>query len=156
MKKIGFTIGKFAPFHKGHEYLINTALKEMDEVYVVVYDTNILDISTEKRAGWIKKTFPKVNILYAHNPPSKIGLDVESVNTQMEYLNNIIQNIPVTHFYNSEEYGKYVAKYLNIAERNIDMKRDTVKICATDIRQDIDNKKEFLSEIVYNDLKNIN
>ena len=27
-KKIGFTIGKFAPFHKGHEYLIETALKE--------------------------------------------------------------------------------------------------------------------------------
>ena len=23
-KKIGFTIGKFAPFHKGHQYLIET------------------------------------------------------------------------------------------------------------------------------------
>ena len=28
MKKIGFTIGKFAPFHKGHEYLIKTALEQ--------------------------------------------------------------------------------------------------------------------------------
>ena len=29
-KKVGFTIGKFAPLHKGHQYLIETALKEMD------------------------------------------------------------------------------------------------------------------------------
>ena len=28
MLKRGFTIGKFAPFHKGHEYVIKTALKE--------------------------------------------------------------------------------------------------------------------------------
>lgn len=25
-KKIGFTIGKFAPLHKGHQFLIETAL----------------------------------------------------------------------------------------------------------------------------------
>ena len=43
-KKVGFTIGKFAPFHKGHEYLIETALKDMDEFYVVVYDTPELNI----------------------------------------------------------------------------------------------------------------
>ena len=141
--------------NKGHEYLIESALKEMDEVYVVVYDTDILEIPSEKRGEWIKKIFPDVNILYAHNPPSKIGLDVESVNIQMEYLSKIMQNIPVTHFYNSEEYGKYVADYLNIIERNIDMQRDMVKICATDIRGDIESKKDFLSKIVYNDLKNI-
>ena len=41
MKKIGFTIGKFAPWHKGHQFLIETALKEMDEFYVVIYDTNV-------------------------------------------------------------------------------------------------------------------
>ena len=27
-KKIGFTIGKFAPLHKGHQLLIETAIKE--------------------------------------------------------------------------------------------------------------------------------
>ena len=29
MKKRGLTLGKFAPFHKGHEYLIETALEEV-------------------------------------------------------------------------------------------------------------------------------
>ena len=43
-KKVGFTIGKFAPLHKGHQYLIETALKEMDKMIVVVYDTDLIDI----------------------------------------------------------------------------------------------------------------
>ena len=30
MEKIGFTIGKFAPLHKGHQLLLETALKELD------------------------------------------------------------------------------------------------------------------------------
>ena len=49
MLKRGFTIGKFAPFHKGHEYVIKTALKDMDEFYVIVYnvfDINCLHVST--------------------------------------------------------------------------------------------------------------
>ena len=65
MKKIGFTIGKFAPLHKGHQFLIETALKEMDEFYVVIYDTNVINIDVKKRAGWIKKLYPKVKIIYA-------------------------------------------------------------------------------------------
>ena len=48
MKKIGFTIGKFAPLHKGHQFLIETALKEMDEFYVVIYDTNVINIDVKK------------------------------------------------------------------------------------------------------------
>ena len=53
MEKIGFTIGKFAPLHKGHEYLIETALREMEKFIVVVYDTDLINISTERRGKWI-------------------------------------------------------------------------------------------------------
>ena len=55
-KNIGFTIGKFAPLHKGHQLLIETGLKEMDEFFVVVYDTDVTNIDVEKRAQWIKKS----------------------------------------------------------------------------------------------------
>lgn len=33
----GLVLGKFAPLHKGHEYLIETALREMDRVTVMIY-----------------------------------------------------------------------------------------------------------------------
>ena len=98
-KNIGFTIGKFAPLHKGHQLLIETAIKEMDEVYCVVYDTEIIDINVEQRAKWIKKLYPNVNIIFAYDSPKQYGLDKKSVDIQMKYLTSIIKDIPVTHFY---------------------------------------------------------
>jgi cytidyltransferase-like protein len=152
-KKIGFTIGKFAPLHKGHQFLIETALKEMDEFYVVVYETDKININIEKRAEWIKTLYPNVNILYAEKPPMKYGIDGESVKIQMEYLSKIIKDIKLTHFYSSEVYGKYVAEYLNIENRQIDKERINYNISATKILKNIEQSKEWLNEIVYNDLK---
>ena len=77
--KVGFTIGKFAPLHKGHQYLIEKGIKEMDKFYVVVYETKLIKNTLEERAKWIKDIYPEVEILYAKNPPSKYGLDKESV-----------------------------------------------------------------------------
>ena len=122
-KNIGFTIGKFAPLHKGHQLLIETALKEMDEVYVVVYDTDIIDINVEKRANWIKQLYPNIHIIYAYDSPKQYGLDKESVKIQMNYLSELIKDIPVTHFYSSELYGEKVAEYLNIENRMIDYEK---------------------------------
>ena len=74
-QKIGFTIGKFAPLHKGHQYLIETAIKEMDEFIIVIYETDKIEIPIEKRANWIKLLYPNVKIIYAYNPPEQYGLD---------------------------------------------------------------------------------
>ena len=63
MMKIGFTIGKFAPLHKGHQYLIEKGLKEMDKFYVIIYETKVTPIPIETRANWIKQIYPDVNII---------------------------------------------------------------------------------------------
>lgn len=156
MKKIGFTIGKFAPLHKGHQFLIETALKEMDEFYVVIYDTNVINIDVKKRAGWIKKLYPEVKIIYAYNSPKQYGLDSESVNIQMEYLSKIIKDIPVTHFYSSELYGEKVAEYLHIENRLVDFNRTQYPINATKIRENYNQGIKYLEEFVYKDLEENN
>lgn len=156
MKKIGFTIGKFAPLHKGHQFLIETALKEMDEFYVVIYDTNVINIDVKKRAGWIKKLYPKVKIIYAYNSPKQYGLDSESVNIQMEYLSKIIKDIPVTHFYSSELYGEKVAEYLHIENKLVDFNRTQYPINATKIRENYNQGIKYLEEFVYKDLEENN
>ena len=51
LKKTGLTLGKFAPLHKGHQYLIETALAEMDEVVVMIYATEVTDIPLNVRAA---------------------------------------------------------------------------------------------------------
>ncbi len=155
-EKIGFTIGKFAPLHKGHQFLIETALKEMDKMIVVVYDTDVIDIPTEKRANWIKKLYPNVEIKYAHNPPSQYGLDEKSVNIQMKYLTKIMEGEKPTHFYSSEKYGASVAKYMNLVDRQVDNERKNVPIKATIVRENIDENKKWLENSIYFDCKNYN
>ena len=153
MKKVGFTIGKFAPLHKGHQYLIETAMKEMDEFYIVVYDTDIIKNPVEERADWIRKLYPKAHIIYAFNSPKQYGLDKESVNIQMEYLSKLIKGIPVTHFYSSEPYGEKVAEYLNINNRIVDKERITVPISAKKIRKDSNTNSKYLEGFVYKEFK---
>ena len=151
--KIGFTIGKFAPLHKGHHYLIEKGIKEMDEFYVLVYETNVIDIPVEQRANWIKQLYPEVKILLAKNPPAQYGLDEESIKIQMDYLKNIIKDIPVTHFYNSEPYGKFVARDLHIEEVQVDRKREKYAISGTKIRKNVKENKAYIEEIVYEEIK---
>ena len=153
--KIGFTIGKFAPLHKGHQYLIEKGLKEMDEFYVIVYDTNVIDISTEQRAKWIKEIYPKAKIIYAKNPPSQYGLDEKSVKIQTDYLKKLVKEIPVTHFYNSEPYGKFVARDLDIQEVQVDRNREKYMISATKLRNNLEENRKYLNNIVYEDIKEI-
>lgn len=150
-KNIGFTIGKFAPLHKGHQYLIETALNEMDEMYVVIYDTDITKVSIQKRAKWLKRLYPQVHIIYAFNSPKKYGLDEESVNIQMNYLYNLIKDVPVTHFYCSELYGKKVADFLNIKNRIIDLKRKKIPITAEEIRKNYYKNSNYLEDFILQD-----
>ena len=142
-KKIGFTIGKFAPFHKGHAYLIETALKEMDEFYVVVYDTPEFNIDIDTKINWITKKFPSVKILKAYNSPKQIGLDEKSVEIQMNYLSNIVKDIDVGYFYSSEDYGKCVSDYMKIENRLVDKERINYPISGTRLRENVKLQNEW-------------
>lgn len=153
MEKVGFTIGKFAPLHKGHQYLIETALKEMDKFYVVIYDTDVTKIPIEIRAGWIKKLYPQVEILYAKNSPKEYGLDKKSVKIQMNYLTPIVQSLKCTHFYSSEKYGEKVAKYLNIIDRRVDEKREKIPVRGSNIRENVEKNKENVENFIIQDIK---
>jgi len=152
--KTGFTIGKFAPFHKGHEFLIETALNEVDELYVVVYDTPKLDIDIDTKINWIKDRYPGVKIIKAFDSPKQYGLDQDSVKVQMEYLEKQLGNVKPNVFYSSELYGEEVAKWMNIPHRMVDLERKNVPIGASKIRKDVEGNKQFLNDEVYSDLIN--
>lgn len=152
-KKIGFTIGKFAPLHKGHQYMIELMLKEMDSVIVVVYDTDVIRVPVNVRANWIKSLYPKVEVLLAYDSPKQYGLDEKSVSIQMKYLLGILGDIKPTHFYSSEPYGASVAQYMNIVDRRVDNLKEIMPISATVIRSDIEVNKKWIDTIVYEDLK---
>ena len=128
----------------------------MDEVYVVIYDTNIIDIDVKKRAEWIKSKYPNVKIIYAYNSPKQYGLDDKSVKIQMEYLSELIKDVEVTHFYSSELYGEKVSEYLNIENRIVDLNRKTIPISASKIRNNYEENSRYIEDFVMTDIKSVN
>lgn len=56
--KNGFVVGKFAPFHNGHKYLIDTALSQCEHVFVLSYTSQKFpkcDAAT--RRHWLETTY---------------------------------------------------------------------------------------------------
>ena len=52
-----FVFGKFLPFHKGHEAIINFALTKCDFLTVLVCCSDKENITAMTRQKWIEKTF---------------------------------------------------------------------------------------------------
>ena len=123
----------------------------MDEFYAIIYETDVTSVPIETRANWIKQIYPKVKLIYAKNPPKQYGLDEESIKIQTDYLKEMTKGIKVTHFYNSEPYGKFVARDLQIEEVQVDRERQKYPISGTDIRNSIEQSKGNIEEIVYQD-----
>ena len=84
--KRGFTLGKFAPFHRGHQMLIETALAEVDELVVMVYATDLINVPLQVRAGWIQRLYPTVRIIEAWDGPAGSENHPEIRREQEEYI----------------------------------------------------------------------
>lgn len=153
MKKTGFTLGKFAPLHKGHQYMIETALKEMDEVIVMIYDTDVTKIPLTVRAGWIRELYPQVKVIEAWDgPEGHHPYNREYEIKEEEYILKMLAGKKITHFYSSEYYGEHVSRALGAVDRRVDNERKIVPVSATVIRENPFKYREYLSDIVYRDM----
>ena len=74
---------------------------------------------------------------------------------QTDYIKKLVKDIPVTHFYNSEPYGKFVARDLNVQEVQVDRNREHYTISATKLRNHLEENKKYLEETVYKEVKSI-
>ena len=149
-KKIGFTLGKYSPLHRGHQFAIETALSEMDEVYVVVYpspETTTIPLRT--RADWIGTLYPAAKVVEAFDGPTEVGDSPEIVRRHNEYLARILIGVNVTHFYSSEFYGEYVAKAFGAVNRLVDPQRKVFPVSGSLARKD---PFKYIHPVVYRDL----
>lgn len=152
MKKVGLTLGKFAPLHSGHNFMIETALEEMDELIILIYDTSVTKIPLSVRSSWIKKLYPSVTIIEGWDGPDGYSNDREFEILQEQYILRVLNGRTVTHFYSSEFYGEHVSKALGAVDRRIDEAREAVPISASMIREKPFKYREFISDVVYSDL----
>jgi HTH-type transcriptional repressor of NAD biosynthesis genes len=154
MKKThGLTLGKFAPLHKGHQLVIETALAEMDEVSVIVYDApETTPIPLNIRSNWIRKLYPQVKVIDAWDGPTEVGDTPEIKRRHEKYIIEQLKVSGITHFYSSEFYGEHMSSSLGAVNRLVNSSRNVVPISGTKVRQNPFLYREYISPIVYRDL----
>jgi NadR type nicotinamide-nucleotide adenylyltransferase len=150
--KRGLTLGKYAPFHRGHQLVIETALAEMDEVQVVIYDAPETHIPLSVRAAWIRSLYPQVEVIEARNGPTAVGYSAEIKRIHERYLIDTLKIEGITHFYSSEPYGEHMSAALGAVDRRVDEQRKTVPISATQIRENPYALRSFVDPVVYRNL----
>ena len=152
-KTRGLTLGKFAPLHKGHQLVIETALREMDEVIAIIYDCpETTDVPLPVRANWLRTLYPSIQVVEAWDGPLEVGDTEEIRKTHEDYILNQLNVRGVTHFYSSEFYGDHMSRALGAINRVVDSNRSIVPVSATEIRKDPFAFRSFLDPIVYRDL----
>jgi HTH-type transcriptional regulator, transcriptional repressor of NAD biosynthesis genes len=152
-KTRGLTLGKFAPLHKGHQLVIETALRETDEVMAIIYDCpETTDVPLPVRANWLRTLYPSIQVVEAWDGPLEVGDTDEIRKTHENYILNQLKIRDVTHFYSSEFYGEHMSRALGAVNRVVDNDRSVVPVSATDIRKDPFAFRSFLHPLVYKDL----
>ena len=149
----GLVLGKFAPLHKGHQWLIETALAENDRVVVMVYDApDVTSVPLTVRARWIQALYPSVQIVEAWDGPMEVG-DTPAIRQMHEnYLVRVLADEEITNFYSSEFYGEHASRALGAKDRRIDPDRRRFPVSGTVIRDDPYANRAYLDPVVYRDL----
>lgn len=147
------TLGKFAPLHRGHQLVIETALAEVDRVIVLIYDApEQTTVPLPVRADWIRQIYPQVEVQLAWDGPMEVGHSPEIIRRHDDYLRRRFRNHHITHFFSSEFYGEHVSSALGCVDRRVDSPRVQVPISATAIRANTYEHREYLPPVVYRDL----
>jgi HTH-type transcriptional repressor of NAD biosynthesis genes len=149
----GLTLGKFAPLHHGHQHLIDTALAEVDELVVIIYDApETTNIPLSVRAGWLRRLYPQVEVIEAWDGPTEVGDAPEIRQSHERYIIERLQIGGITHFYSSEFYGDHMSRALGAVDRRVDPPRAAVPISGSQVRADPYAWRAFVHPLVYRDL----
>lgn len=149
----GFVFGKYLPFHNGHKALIDFALSKCEFLYVVICASNQENIDVELRATWIKQTYlniPNIKIIQVeYNEEILPSTSKTSIDASRAWSEKFLEVLPqIDLIITSEEYGKYVADFMDIVHLPFDKQRNNVPISATQIRNSLYQNWNFLPDAV--------
>lgn len=149
----GLIFGKYLPFHNGHKALIEFALTQCDELFAVVCCSNKETMSATLRRQWIEETFPdseQLQVIELHYDEDELpNTSVSSRGVSRVWADKFLRTVPpVDVVITSEDYGDYVAEYMDIRHIPFDKKRIQVPTSATTIRNDVLANWAFLPPAV--------
>ncbi len=132
------------PLHNGHLYLIESAIKQVDELIILVCSIQKEPISGELRYQWMKEAVPNAKVVhvtdevpsYPHEHPDFWAIWTKLLKREIDPKTEV--------FFSSEDYGDEVAERLGIEHVLIDQQRKIVPISATEIRKKPLKNWEFI------------
>ena len=131
--KRGVVVGKFYPPHNGHHHLINTGIKNCDELTVIVCARKDQSIPGELRMKWIKEIHPKAKVILADDYIPEDQSPEDYSKAWADYTIKLLGFVPDVAF-TSEEYGERWSKYMGCKHFLVDIKRETIPCSGTMIR----------------------
>ncbi len=144
----GLILGKFYPFHKGHEYLIQEASQRCTNLTVLVCSLLRENIQGKLRYEWVKKTFPSVNVIHV------IDENPQYPEEHPDFWNIWKATIKRVHperidiLFTSEYYGEPLSRVLGCKHECIDLERKKFPISGSLIREKPFANWDFLPDIV--------
>lgn len=144
----GMILGKFMPIHKGHQYLIEFALEQVEHLTVIVGSLAGEPIPGRLRYEWVKELYPDVDVQHCTDEnPQYPHEHADFWNLWVTSIRKFIPRGPDVVF-TSEDYGDELAKRLGARHVICDLSRSCVPVSATRIRENPFENWQFIPEPV--------
>lgn len=135
----GLIVGKFWPPHRGHQYLIETARSQVDQLFVMLCQRPHEVPRGELRIAWLRELYPDVTFILVDDT-----LGDDDSKGWAENSVRVLGFAPDVVF-TSESYGEPFAHYLGCAHVCVDQSRAAVPISGTRVRENPLGNWPFLS-----------
>jgi len=140
----GVVIGKFNPVHNGHQYLINTAIKYSEHLYIIICTKESEKPNPSTRLKWLNELYNCPNITIKEIVDI---YDPDDSKLWAELTKKTIGCSPDVVF-TSENYGYEYARYLKCAHELVDLERINIPISGTLIRNNPYQYWDYLDPVV--------
>jgi len=127
---LGVVIGKFLPPHRGHHFLIDTALSRCASVVVIICEKPSDPVPGNLRQAWLQEMHPDADIRLIDDRYDENDSRVWAENT-IGWLGRAPDVV-----FTSEHYGDAYAAHMNCRHVMVDHQRQAVPCSGTMIRED--------------------
>ncbi|QJE96530.1 AAA family ATPase [Luteolibacter luteus] len=127
---LGVVIGKFLPPHRGHRFLIETALSRCERVIVIVCGKPVDPIPPELRTEWLREIVAAAEVRLIDDRYDENDSRVWAQNT-IGWLGRAPDAV-----FTSEDYGDRYASYMGCAHVQVDRARVAIPCSGTAVRGD--------------------
>ncbi len=153
--KRGLVFGKFLPLHRGHQLMIETALSQVDDLTIVVYDSHRPDddrMPIERRLAWLRELYPNVENILALEDPLATQLDTDDPAYAEVYAEGVVFLGTFDKLFSSERGYARFAELIGAEHVLVDEARTLVPTSGTVIRSDPYAYRGWLDPLVYSSL----